>query len=82
VIALHPEDRSLDTMELRRVVEHLVDTLGFSEHQYIAVRHNDKDHEHLHVAINKIHPENFRIHSPAWRAHCRKRTHCSSFTEV
>ncbi|NND28113.1 MAG: relaxase/mobilization nuclease domain-containing protein [Myxococcales bacterium] len=66
VISLHPEDRSLDRRELRRVVEHLVDTLGFSDHQYIAARHNDKDHEHIHVAINKIHPESFRIHSPAW----------------
>ena len=66
VISLHPEDRSLDAKELRRVVENLVGTLGFSDHQYIAARHNDKDHEHVHVAINKIHPETFRIHSPAW----------------
>ena len=66
VISLHPEDRSLEAKELRRVVENLVESLGFSDHQYIAARHNDKDHEHVHVAINKIHPETFRIHSPAW----------------
>ncbi len=66
VISLHPDDRRLDGKELRQVVENLVETLGFSEHQYIAVRHNDTDHEHIHVAINKIHPETFRIHSPAW----------------
>jgi len=66
VISFDPEDRSLDAKELQRVVEHLVDVLGFSEHQYVAVRHNDKDHEHVHVAINKIHPETFRIHSPGW----------------
>jgi hypothetical protein len=66
VISLHPEDRSLDRNERRRVVRNLVDTLGFSDHQYIAARHNDKDHEHVHVAIHKIHPETFRIHSPAW----------------
>jgi hypothetical protein len=66
VISLHPGDRSLNAKELQRVVEHLVDVLGFSEHQYVAVRHNDKDHEHVHVAINKIHPETLRIHSPAW----------------
>ena len=66
VISLHPEDRSLNGNELRRVVENLVETLGFSGHQYIAARHNDKDHEHVHVAMNKIHPETFRIHSPAW----------------
>jgi hypothetical protein len=66
VISLHPDDRRLERRELQQVVDRLVDTLGFSEHQYIAVRHNDTDHEHIHVAINKIHPETFRIHSPAW----------------
>jgi hypothetical protein len=38
MISLHPDDRSLNAKELQRVMEHLVDTLGFSEHQYIAVR--------------------------------------------
>ncbi|NNE18235.1 MAG: relaxase/mobilization nuclease domain-containing protein [Myxococcales bacterium] len=66
VISLHRDDRRLDRRELQHVVQSLVDALGFSEHQYIAVRHNDTDHEHVHVAINKIHPETFRIHSPAW----------------
>jgi hypothetical protein len=66
VISLHSDDRRLERKELQRIVERLVGTLGFSEHQYIAVRHDDTDHEHIHVAINKIHPETFRIHSPAW----------------
>ena len=69
VISLHPNDRRLERKELEQVVERLVDTLGFSDHQYIAVRHNDTDHEHIHVAINKTHPETFRIHSPAWDHH-------------
>ncbi len=66
VISLHSEDRRLERAELGQVVDRLVGTLGFSEHQYVAVRHSDTDHEHIHVAINKIHPETFRIHSPAW----------------
>ncbi|MEM7434508.1 MAG: TraI/MobA(P) family conjugative relaxase [Myxococcota bacterium] len=66
VISLHPDDRRLERKELQQVVERLVSTLGFSEHQYIVVRHSDTDHEHIHVAINKIHPETFRMHSPAW----------------
>jgi hypothetical protein len=66
VISLHPEDRRLERGELQQVVDKLVDSLGFSEHQYVAVRHSDTDHEHIHVAINKIHTETFRIHSPAW----------------
>jgi hypothetical protein len=66
VISLDPDDRRLERTELERVVDRLVDTLGFSDHQYIAARHSDTDHEHIHVAINKIHPETFRIHAPAW----------------
>ena len=66
VVSLHPDDRRLERGELEQVVDKVVDSLGFSEHQYLAVRHNDTDHEHIHVAINKIHPETFRIHSPAW----------------
>jgi hypothetical protein len=66
VVSLDPDDRRLERKELQQVVESLMDALGFSEHQYIAVRHSDTDHEHIHVAINKIHPETFRIHSPAW----------------
>ena len=66
VVSLGPDDRRLERKELQQTVERLVDTLGFSEHQYIAARHDDTDHEHIHVAINKIHPETFRIHSPAW----------------
>ena len=66
VVSLHPDDRRLERGELQQVVDKLVNSLGFSEHQYLAVRHNDTDHEHIHVAINKIHPETFRIHSPAW----------------
>jgi len=70
VISLHPEDRSLDNKELRHVVENLVDKLGFSEHQYVAARHNDKDHEHVHVAINKIHPEtSVSVGDPKNRSH-------------
>jgi hypothetical protein len=33
VISLHPEDRSLNGNELRRVVENLVETLGFADHE-------------------------------------------------
>jgi len=38
--------------------------LGFSEHQRISVMHMDTDHPHMHIAINKIHPDTLRIHNP------------------
>ncbi|MGF7179110.1 relaxase/mobilization nuclease domain-containing protein [Tunturiibacter psychrotolerans] len=38
--------------------------LGFAEHQYLIAAHDDKHHFHVHVMVNKIHPETYRAHSP------------------
>jgi hypothetical protein len=64
VISFHPEDRRLTPPELEDVVQRAVRAAGLEEHQYIAVRHSEQEHEHLHVAVNKIHPETLKIHHP------------------
>jgi hypothetical protein len=64
VISFHPEDRRLAPAELKGVVRRAVGAAGLEEHQYIAVRHSEQEHEHLHVAVNKIHPETLKIHHP------------------
>jgi hypothetical protein len=66
VISLHPDDRSLSERELEVVVRRAVEAAGLKEHQYIAVRHSDQEHEHLHVAVSKIHPKTLKIHHP-WK---------------
>ena len=64
VISFHPEDRRLAPAELEDVVHRAVRAAGLGEHQYVAVRHSEQEHEHLHVAMNKIHPETLKIHHP------------------
>ena len=64
VISFHPEDRRLTPAELENVVRRAVEAAGLEEHQYIAVRHSEQEHEHLHVAVNQIHPETLKIHHP------------------
>lgn len=64
VIAFDPRDRSLEKAELAAVVERALSAIGFEEHQFVAVRHSDQEHEHIHVAVNKVHPLTFRIHHP------------------
>ena len=66
IISLHPDDRSLGEPELEVVVRRAVHAAGLGEHQYIAVRHSDQEHEHVHVAVNQIHPKTRKIHHP-WR---------------
>ena len=39
-----------------QVVETLAQ-LGLSEHQHVAVGHNDTDHTHVHVVVNLTHPD-------------------------
>jgi hypothetical protein len=64
VISFHPEDRRLSPGELEDVVRRAVRAAGLGDHQYIAVRHSEQEHEHIHVAVNKIHPETLKIHHP------------------
>lgn len=63
VISFRPEDQTTDAM-LKTIENELCDGLGFNGHQRISVIHHDTDHLHVHVAINKIHPERLTIHNP------------------
>jgi hypothetical protein len=38
--------------------------LGYAEHQYLIVAHDDKAHFHVHIMLNKVHPETTRAHTP------------------
>jgi len=38
--------------------------LGFKEHQYVVVAHDDKKHFHIHLMVNRVHPETFKAHTP------------------
>ena len=64
VISFHPQDRRLTPAELEHVVRRTMRAAGLEQHQYVAVRHSEQEHEHLHVAVNKIHPETLKVHHP------------------
>ena len=55
----NPEPKILKEIESR-----ICDGLGFSEHQRVSAVHRDTDNLHIHIAINKIHPQDFTIHTP------------------
>jgi hypothetical protein len=43
---------------------HTLKALGYENHQYMVVAHDDKEHFHLHIMLNKVHPETLRAHTP------------------
>lgn len=49
---------------LKAVETEICNGLGFANHQRISVVHHDTDNLHVHIAINKIHPEKLTCHTP------------------
>lgn len=39
---------------------------GISDHQFMAVAHDDTDHFHVHVMVNRVHPETYKANAPEW----------------
>ena len=56
------ENPSADT--LKQIEERVCAALGYGEHQRVSAVHNDTDHLHIHLAINKIHPTRHTMHEP------------------
>ncbi len=57
----HPEESERVDRDLAlEVVKATLDDLGLSEHQALVVAHNDTEHFHVHVMVNRIHPETFK----------------------
>ncbi|WP_392538565.1 TraI/MobA(P) family conjugative relaxase [Legionella sp. 227] len=49
---------------LQEIEDKVASSIGFKEHQRISVVHHDTDNFHIHVAINKIHPQTFNMIEP------------------
>ena len=56
VISLDPEER-LEREQLEGVVDRTLRDLHLEEHQAVVVAHRDTEHPHVHVMLNRVHPE-------------------------
>jgi Relaxase/Mobilisation nuclease domain/Large polyvalent protein-associated domain 7 len=43
---------------------HTLRALDYQQHQYIVVAHDDKAHFHIHIMVNKVHPETLKALTP------------------
>ena len=64
LIVSFPAGEEPDVEILKNIEEKICQGLGYGEHQRISVVHDDTDNLHMHIAINKIHPERHTIHTP------------------
>ncbi len=65
VVSFRPgEESKLGDGALRKIAGGYVDALGFEDHQYVAGAHENTDNFHMHIAINRVHPETNKIIAP------------------
>lgn len=57
----HPDEAGALTRETARAsADRMLDRLGLAEHQAMIFFHRDAAHPHLHVVVNRVHPETGR----------------------
>jgi hypothetical protein len=61
-ISFDPGD-AVDRAAMERIADRVIDTLGLQEHQVLIVAHADRDHPHMHLLINRVHPETGKVWS-------------------
>lgn len=64
IIAWHPDERPTPE-DMQSIARETLQRAGLAEHQAFVVGHGDKAHSHLHMMINRIHPETGRAWSDA-----------------
>ena len=59
-LSWHPEDDP-SREQMQEAAERVLEKLGISEHQAVLVAHGDTAHAHVHVVVNRVHPETLRV---------------------
>ena len=55
-LSFDPND-VVDRATMERVADRVIAALKLQEHQVLIVSHGDRDHPHMHLLINRVHPE-------------------------
>jgi predicted nucleic acid-binding Zn-ribbon protein len=59
-LSFDPGD-AVDRATMERVADRTIAALGLTGHQALIVCHRDRDHPHMHLLINRVHPETGRV---------------------
>lgn len=54
-LAWHPEENP-DRKDMIAAGQGALKTLGMEEHMAVFIAHNDTDHAHIHILVNRVHP--------------------------
>lgn len=60
VLSFDPTDQP-DRATMERVAERVLERIQLHEHQAVIVAHRDREHAHVHILVNRVHPETGRV---------------------
>src|SRR5579862_9043578 len=55
-LAFDPND-TIDRPRMELATDRVLDNLGLREHQAMFVAHRDREHAHVHIVVNRVHPD-------------------------
>lgn len=69
VVISWPEGETPSDQQAEAAARHLLERIGFLDHQWILAVHRDTGNVHVHIMVCRVHPEAGRAHSPYrdWR---------------
>jgi hypothetical protein len=82
-----PLEEKPDPDAVRACISKTLGALGLAEHQACAIGHNDTASYHVHVMVNRVHPETYKAHAPQWSHYsldeaCRQLEHAYGWQEA
>ena len=66
VVLAWPPDMQPDQREMIEAAQDFLNHMKWNEHQVLMVAHSDTKHRHLHLIINKVHPETGMTLNAGW----------------
>jgi len=59
-LSWHP-DETVSRDDMMQAARDAIDSIGGKDHQAMIVAHNDENHDHLHIVLNRVSPEDGRL---------------------
>jgi Relaxase/Mobilisation nuclease domain len=54
-VSFHEKDKpNINNEKMKEIASKIIDGMGFSNAQYIVVKHNDADHPHFHIVTSRV----------------------------
>lgn len=59
-----PTGEKLPEAAMFEIARETIKAIGFEGHQYVAAIHDDTNHQHIHIGVNRVHPETYKAVYP------------------